>query len=164
MGDAFENHQSTKSILKSKTHVSGNSNDNMRASAKGLLDKQSSMRMKGCIGNLMPGMLQNGPHSHDKAKATDESEVSPKTIEVVFKTPKELEEEENERKAKEAFKTLARILKEAKEEKHRLLNEQIENVEDNYNQPIKVVPEEFKPWTIYPDGKFSTLWDLFITL
>lgn len=82
----------------------------------------------------------------------------------MFKTPKELEEEENERKAKEAFKTLARILKEAKEEKHRLLNEQIENVEDNYNQPIKVVPEEFKPWTIYPDGKFSTLWDLFITL
>ena len=36
-------------------------------------------------------------------------------VSIAFKTPQELEEEENERKAKEAFKTLARILKEAKE-------------------------------------------------
>ena len=41
--------------------------------------------------------------------------MSPKAVEVVFKTPQELEEEENEKKAKEAFKTLARILKEAKD-------------------------------------------------
>jgi hypothetical protein len=43
---------------------------------------------------------------------------SPKISEIVFKTPQELEEEENERKAKLAFKILARILKEAKEHKH----------------------------------------------
>ena len=52
---------------------------------------------------------------------------------MAFKTPQELEEEENKRKAKEAHKTLARILKEAKEEKARLLNEQIANVDDSYN-------------------------------
>jgi hypothetical protein len=29
---------------------------------------------------------------------------------------------------------------------------------------LKTLPEKIKPFTIYPDGKFSTLWDLFITL
>lgn len=93
------------------------------------------MKLKGGIGNLMPGLISDAPQNNDNNKGggADDGEVSPKTIEVVFKTPQELEEEDNERKAKEAFKTLARILKEAKEEKHRLLNEQIENVEDAYS-------------------------------
>ncbi len=86
----------------------------------------------------MPGLTQDGPPNTDNAKqeiviANVDDEVSPKNIEVAFKTPQELEEEENKRKAKEAHKTLARILKEAKEEKARLLNEQIANVDDSYN-------------------------------
>jgi hypothetical protein len=65
----------------------------------------------------MPGLVDEaGPLNEAVGEMAD---VSPKAISVVFKTPQELEEEENERIAKEAFKTLARILKEAKELKHK---------------------------------------------
>jgi hypothetical protein len=64
----------------------------------------------------MPGLIQEaGPLLNEAGGGGEAADVSPKAISVAFKTPQELEEEENERKAKEAFKTLARILKEAKE-------------------------------------------------
>lgn len=83
-----------------------------------------------------------------------------------MKTPQEIEDEENERRAKFAFKTLAAILKKAKEEKHRLLNEQADNIidENNYGTSYRIDPLEMKPWTIYPEGRFSILWDVFTTL
>ena len=80
----------------------------------------------------MPGLVYEGDPQLNETEG-EQAEVSPKAVEVVFKTPKELEEEENERKAKEAHKTLARILKEAKEQKQKELNEQIENDADAYN-------------------------------
>jgi hypothetical protein len=61
----------------------------------------------------MPGLVEEAGSLNEAGG--EMADVSPKGISVVFKTPQELEEEENERKAKEAFKTLARILKEAKE-------------------------------------------------
>ncbi len=63
----------------------------------------------------MPGLVQETGPLLNEPDGGGPADVSPKAISVAFKTPQELEEEENERKAKEAFKTLARILKEAKE-------------------------------------------------
>ena len=125
---------SSKSILKSKTHINQTSNsiENIKASAKSLIGRQATNKTVGSgAGTKMPGLVEEaGPFNEAGGEMAD---VSPKAISVVFKTPQELEEEENERKAKEAFKTLARILKEAKEQKHKELNEQIEKVEDDYN-------------------------------
>ena len=64
--------------------------------------------------NIMPGI--------QPAKSQVEV-VDNEQIEVKLKTAQELEDEENEKRAKVAFKTLANILKKAKEDKHRLLNE-----------------------------------------
>ena len=64
--------------------------------------------------NVMPGI--------QPAKSQVEV-VDNEQIEVKLKTAQELEDEENEKRAKVAFKTLANILKKAKEDKHRLLNE-----------------------------------------
>jgi hypothetical protein len=82
-----------------------------------------------------------------------------------MKTPQELEEEENERKAKIAFKELARILREAKEEKHRMLNEKIANADQGEDEEEEEGTEKKKKrYIIYPDSKFSTLWDMFVTM
>jgi|LauGreDrversion4_2_1035121.scaffolds.fasta_scaffold144214_3 hypothetical protein len=63
----------------------------------------------------MPGLVQEAGALLNEVGGGEPADVSPKAVSIAFKTPQELEEEENERKAKEAFKTLARILKEAKE-------------------------------------------------
>lgn len=74
------------------------------------------------------------------------------------------EDEILEENARKAFKTLAEILKKAKEEKHRRLKEEMEQgglgetTKDGAD--IQLVIDDPKKWLIYPEKKFSTLWDL----
>jgi hypothetical protein len=79
--------------------------------------------------------------------------------------PKEMTEDEIlEENARKAFKTLAEILKKAKEEKHRRMKEEMEQgglgETQNAAADPKIIINDKKNWLIYPESKFSTLWDV----
>ena len=100
------NHPPIKSILKAKTSF-GCSNEELNSSKRSIGYKN---RVSMFPDNVMPGIQP------DK---TQVEVVDNELIEVKIKTAQELEDEENEKRAKVAFKTLANILKKAKEDKHR---------------------------------------------
>ena len=74
------------------------------------------------------------------------------------------EDEILEENARKAFKTLAEILKKAKEEKHRRRKEEMEqgglSETARDGADVKLLIDHPKNWLIYPESKFSTLWDL----
>ena len=81
------------------------------------------------------------------------------------KKPKEMTEEEIlEENAQKAFKTLAEILNKAREDKQKRMKEEMEqgglNEASSTNADIHTLVENPKRWLIYPESKFSTLWDL----
>lgn len=87
--------------------------------------------------------------------------------------PFEIEEDTPEVAAARAFKTLARILQQAREDKRKKLEEEIANAikaeePDIFSAEVKakviVNPEERKDWIMYPDGRFRASWDLLITV
>ena len=81
------------------------------------------------------------------------------------KKPKEMTEDEIlEENARLAFKTLAEILNKAREEKNKRMKQEMEqgglNETANPNADIHTLVGNPKSWLIYPESKFSTLWDL----
>lgn len=149
-----------KSILKSKTIYShsGTHKLNMTSDVNvGVIKKRTHIH----IINQIPGLIPED--NNDDTQPAEE-------VEIQVKTAFELEEEENERKAKEAFKTLAGILKQAKEEKYKLMKEEMAkgnlvatDINDLSAAP-RISSYNMKKFRIYPEGKVSTLLDLFMTL
>jgi hypothetical protein len=81
------------------------------------------------------------------------------------KKPKEMTEDEIlEENARKAFKTLAEILNKAREEKNKRMKQEMEqgglNETSSPNADINTLIENPRSWVIYPESKFSTLWDL----
>jgi hypothetical protein len=83
--------------------------------------------------------------------------------------PIKIDDDSPEAAAARAFKTLARILNQARQEKMKKLEE--EELANKAAEPVFKVdvqpvipPEELKTWVIYPDGKFRSFWDLLMTM
>lgn len=86
--------------------------------------------------------------------------------------PFEIDDDTPEAAAARAFKTLARILQQAREEKAKRMEEEMaaaakaEEV-DIFSAEVKAknsTPiEDLKPWILYPERKFRSSWDLFMT-
>ena len=105
--------------------------------------------------NTIPGLI------HEDKNEDGEGQKSPQDAEK----PKEMTEDEIlEENARKAFKILAEILKKAKEEKHRRMKEEMMQgglgETSNAAAEISILLNNPKKWLVYPESKFSTLWDL----
>ena len=86
--------------------------------------------------------------------------------------PVNVDSEDPEVAAAQAFKVLAKILQEAREKKRKQIQEEMDLAAqkeqlDVFNAEIKPIikeDEQTKRWIIYPDTLIRSLWDLLMTL